>query len=223
MENPNQPAAGKVPPMLPSVPQSSPPVLTKADQHTAKSKTNWLLTPWIIFAILLVGILMSAAGGKGVAGSINLNGKPEVQALNSLCSLNLSSQASRAQALCTARGLVMATNLADEQGKFPLATFRITSAKENPNLTDIQMVRETADGTTIIFARMVDDHGWKFDDIYIAQAKGKPVKIWLSKAVEDPLGTALSQVDWHQAAANANTILDLCQKFKQTFGENHSQ
>ena len=118
--------------------------------------------------------------------------------------------------------LVMAQSLADQHGKFPLATFRIAAAKENPNLTDIQMVRETADGTTIVYARMVDDNGWKFDDIYIAQAKGQPIKIWLSEAVENPLGTALGLVDWHQAAANANTFLDLCQKFKQTFGEDCS-
>jgi hypothetical protein len=116
----------------------------------------------------------------------------------------------------------MAQSLADQHGKFPLATFRIAAAKENPNLTDIQMVRETADGTTIVYARMVDDNGWKFDDIYIAQAKGQPIKIWLSEAVENPLGTALGLVDWHQAAANANTFLDLCQKFKQTFGEDCS-
>lgn len=173
--------------------------------------------------ILFLGIVISVAGHRGLGSAINLSGKPEVQALEKLCALNLSSQASQAQALCTARGLVMAQNLVDQQGKFPLATFRITSAKENPNLTDIQMVRETADGTTVVFARMLYENGWKFDDIYIQQANDQVKKIWLSDAIEHPILTTLGQVDWKQAAENANTFLDLCQKFKQTFGDDKSR
>lgn len=211
-------AAGKTPPVLPSVPPSSSAVPSAPSRRVPKSKISWWLTPCILTGILFLGILMSVARHGGLGATINLNGKPEVKALRNLCAVNLSSQPSQAQALCTPRGLALAQQLS-EGGKFRLATFSITSLKANPSLTDVQMVRDTADGKTVVFARMVDQSGWKFDDVYMVEAKGQPLNFWMSDANEHPFITAAGLVDWNKAMANASDILDLYQKFKQTFGD----
>ena len=210
MDTPKPTAAGNVPPILTKVPPSIPPVLTGPVRRTSKTKMLWWLIP-----CLLIGILFL----RGIGTAVKLNGNPEVQALRSLCALNLSSQVLQAQDLCTARGLGIARQFADSQGKFGLATFRIISLKANPSLTDIQMTRDTADGKTILYARMVDQNGWKFDDIYIVEAKGQALNVWVSDVIDHPFATALQQVDWNKAFATANNILDFCQKFKQTFGD----
>ena len=211
MDTPKPTTARNVPPILSKVPPSVPPVLTGPGRRVPNTKMLWWLIP-----CLLIGILFL----RGFGTAVKLNRNPEVQALKGLCSLNISSQVVQAQDLCTARGLGIARQFADNQGKFGLATFRITALKENPNLTDIQMVRDTADGKTIIYARMVDQNGWKFDDIYIVEAKGQSLNVWVSDVNEHPIATALQQMDWNKAFATANNILDLCQKFKQTFGDN---
>lgn len=85
------------------------------------------------------------------------------------------------------------------------------------------MVRDTADGTTVVFARMVDQNGWKFDDLYIKESNGQALNLWASAANEHPILTLMQLIDWNKAAANANELLDLCQKLKQTFGDDSQQ
>jgi hypothetical protein len=161
----------------------------------------------VVFSVVLF-LFGGAFGGSRFAR------RKEVTALNALCSLNLPEQLSQAQKLCTTQGFAIARELIVKDGYFVPASFKVTGIKTNPRFCDLEMVRESAEGKSRIAVRLLDQSGWKFHDVFIYQANGKPINLWCSYAIENPTLSAL-EVNWDDIKRTAKDFLEFCQLLKQ--------
>jgi hypothetical protein len=66
---------------------------------------------------------------------------------------------------------------------------------------------------------MRDENGWKFEDIYIHENKGKPVGLWCSYIAQHPIAAGLQQVDWQGVLKNSEEVLKILQQLKQLADE----
>ena len=145
--------------------------------------------------------------------------------LRALASLRFPADLQQARALCTDNGYSIVASCVTNAnlGDF-LGTYKITGMKYNPNLTDVRMVRDTADGKTIVWARMVNRDGWKFEDLYVERVNGKEWRWWMSKAIEHPVPAVLDYYsdDIGKGLDTATRVLEFFNQLKALDQDNHS-
>lgn len=134
---------------------------------------------------------------------------PGVRRLHELQLLNLPGQLPQARSLCTDHGFAILSGFS-ANGIDLLGSFQIVSRISNPDFTDVEMVRNSAEGKAVIWARMVNQGGWKLDDIYFKQAKERQIHLWASEAMSHPVRAwAVVHADEISTDVNAvNTGLD---------------
>jgi len=71
-------------------------------------------------------------------------------------------QAEQAKPFCTEKGFSLIRALEGFPKGFNLIRF-----KTNPAFSDVEMSRDSAEEKSQIHVRLVQDNGWKFEDIYI--------------------------------------------------------
>ena len=111
----------------------------------------------------------------------------ELRAIEALSALRYPEQNAKARPACTDKGY----KVVEFFGGFPPASFNAVSVKANPKFSDVEMVRESAEGKARIHVRLVRDNGWKFDDVYLNQIKGKECNQWASYICEHPIAFTL--------------------------------
>jgi hypothetical protein len=167
--------------------QAVPPVINKPPKINVPNRKKW---KWLAILIVVVGVFIVLAAsllvGTATHGGLGRR-DPRRVTLQALTKFKFPSQLSQAEPLCTAEGFITLQGMATG-GNF-LKTFTMGQIKSNPGLCDIQLVRDTVEGRTIIWVRMVDDNGWKFQDIYLEQTNGRPIKYWASYALQNPFTT----------------------------------
>jgi hypothetical protein len=207
MTQENQPQAGspgnQPPPTLP--------VRTIPVKNLDSKCTVLGVTAFAVGAICLVLALLIVAARPQAFGIHR--GDRGVRQLRELRSLKFPAQLPQARNLCTEQGFTILNSLS-AGGFDSLGTFQIARIEPNADFADIQMVRDTAEGRAVVWARMVDRNGWKLDDIYFARANDRPIKIWASWAMTHQVAAlAIIHSDEISADVNAfNTGLDTLSK-----------
>ena len=225
MNTANQNAPVKNPPPIISE-FGKPPLIARPGQPSRQPLSRRgafrpvLILP-LVFLIVCACVGFAAIKSK-LGNSSFAHQKQQLAALDALCSLEYPAQTSNAQALCTTQGFTIFQSLVSESGLFAPSTFKVIGAKANPKLTDIEMVRDTAEGRSRIFVRMVDRGGWKFHDVYIAEHNGKKVNHFVSYMKEHPLLT-FWESNGDDILKTTEQTIDVIQKLKSLFGEDHQR
>ena len=132
--------------------------------------------------VLLVTAMFSGGDGRVALG----RNDPRRRVVESLTAMEFPSQLTNARPLCTGQGIDVLECFSTNSGEF-MSTFTLGRAKVNPHLCDVEMSRDTVEGRTVIFLRLVEEKGmWKFQDSYLVQANGRPIKLWMSMVMAHP-------------------------------------
>ena len=128
--------------------------------------------------------------------------------------LKLPAQLPQAQSLCTPQGFAILSQLSSN-GANILALFTPSTIEINKGFTDTRMILKTAEGNSVLWVRMVNENGWKLNDVYIGKVNGRDINWWSSKAMEHPVAfMAVCRADDIKAGVDAaNTFLDTTSKF----------
>jgi len=152
-----------------------------------------------------------------VVGDIRI--KEKIRTVDTLSSLDLSdpSQLAQAKSLCTKQGNSVLQGMLGDNGTFMPAAYGFIGLKENPHLIDIEMLSDQAEGKSRIFVRLVDQGGWKFDDVYVAERNGRSINMLLSNIQQYPW---LYQAKYHlpevkQSARVGRDLVDIVVELKK--------
>jgi hypothetical protein len=72
------------------------------------------------------------------------------------------------------------------------------------------MVQDSAEGVSRMYVRLLDQNGWKFDDVMILQANGRDIGLWGSQIAANPdlLAIRLAEANIGQAWNSAVKVTD---------------
>ncbi len=120
-----------------------------------------------------------------------------IDTVKQLQELRYPKQVADAQRLCTEAGWPMLVRMTSESHEF-LRTFSIGEIKANPHLTDVQLVRDTVEGKSIIWVRLIENDGvWQLHNVRIVKFNGVEVDLWVRYIYRHP------EVLQHRFAANS--------------------
>lgn len=158
---------------------TTPPSLPVTSNSTRRFKF------WLIPVAIITLFLSTCLVGK-VIGS--LHAKEKIRTVEQLSSLDLTdpNQLAQAKGLCTKKGDALLDGMLKDNGAFMPAAYGTVGIKSNPHLVDVEMVSDQAEGKSRIFVRLIDQGGWKFDDIYVAERNGRSINMQLSKIQQCP-------------------------------------
>lgn len=90
------------------------------------------------------------------------------------------------QSLCTDKGWSMLVRMTADKHEF-FRNFKIGEVKTNPDLIDVQLVRDTADGKSIFWVRLLDVDGvWKLNNVKVERFNGYNVNLWAQYIYRHP-------------------------------------
>lgn len=135
-----------------------------------------------------------------------------------LQSLDYPKQIAQAQSLCTGPGWSILVRLtADSRGFFH--NFNLRQVKSNPDLMDVQLVRDTADGRSVIWVRLLDVNGvWKLNNVKFEKLNGFKINLWAQYIYRHPQALqqrlaeykrAPSGIAWQNVNEKLNTVKTL--------------
>jgi hypothetical protein len=176
-------------------------------------KNTKTLTASITATALILGVTVLAA--------IFLNHGQETKVVRALCSLKYPDQISQAKQFCTPKGFDIMQAIVAEDGSFGLSTYRFSGVKSNPGLVDVEMNRNTAEGNSRIFVRLINSDGWKVDDFYVAERNDKKVNLWFSYIEDHPIASFL-EVNADDICKTTEDILKFCKEIKD-LSDDHKQ
>jgi len=131
-----------------------------------------------VCALLISGLCRSSTHNKQLA------------ALSALSSFKYPSQLEQARALCTQGGAALLPHLTSDSG-FAFSTFKVAGCKMNVGECEVQMVKEGANGIDSVSVRLVDQGGWKFDDVKFVTIGGQSVNLWASHILDHPFASSV--------------------------------
>lgn len=120
------------------------------------------------------------------------------ETVQQLQNLRYPKQIAEAQPLCTDPGWSMLTRMTANSHDF-LRTFSIGEIKANPHLTDVQLVRDTVEGKSVMWVRLVEKDGvWQLNNMFVRKFNGVEVNLWVRYIYRNP------DVLKHRFEANAS-------------------
>ena len=141
--------------------------------------------------------------------------RQELAVFKALSLFSYPSQLQNAQALCTDKGFRVLPNCINGKGRFIPAAFKVKAVKPDTDMSEIEMVCDGAGEKGRIVLRMVNDRGWKLDDVYVAESKSKAVNLWASEIVANPL-TASLKINSDEILAGTEKAVDVASEVATT-------
>ena len=214
-----KPQSCPIPPLLPDElkrPNESPvpPVITQAttgkspDLSERKFSRGFFKKITFFAGVTAVGLAAVFIGLVMLSSPFNkailARDRDKIQVVHTLAQLKYPDQLAEAKTLCTTRGDSILQKLVSETGVFPASTFVVTKVKNSGTASDIEMQSDLADGHSQIFVHLVNQNGWKFDDIFLIELSGKKIGksgLWCSYIVENPIRSEVKihADDWKEA------------------------
>lgn len=156
----------------------------KAPETSLNPETSQF--PWLSLGGIIVCLMLASISGfaQGTA-------RPDAQEIaretvKHLQDLRYPKQIAEAQPLCTGPGWSVLVHMTADKHEF-FRNFKIGQVKPNPHLIDVQLVRDTADGKSIFWVRLLDVDGvWKLNNVKIEKFNGFDVNLWAQYIYRHP-------------------------------------
>jgi len=137
----------------------------------------------------LAGVIvcLMLAGAPGCARASDESAAPTPREIvKHLQDLRYPKEIAAAQPLCTGPGWYILVRMTADKHDF-FRNFKIGQVKANKDLVDIQLVRDTADGKSVFWVRLLDVDGvWKLNNVKVEKFNDYNVNLWVQYIYRHP-------------------------------------
>ena len=217
------------PPVISELRPSTPPIQSIKSNGSSSIKK---------FAITLAG---TAVGLVGIAiGLLALNSisqkiiwakdQDKIQIIEKLSGLKYPDQLGVAKTLCTVQGdSFLPPTVSDKDGFLDSTCLFTRRVKTSGTTCDIEMRRDLADGNSRIWIRLINQNGWKFDDVLVVEWKGKKVGengLLMSALKENPELLSKVEINFENLKKGYDGLKDIigtAERLKKLFGDSEKK